>query len=272
MYEAIDITLRAGKKYIIKDAGLTIKAGQVTSIIGPNGAGKSSLLKVLSNELPDYKGSVLVNGTCIKDYTPKALSRIRAVMAQHANLQFAFTVRQVIALARHGHLSSSRDNQVITDEVMDITGIAPFADRNYLTLSGGEKQRVQLARVLTQVWEETQYPRYILLDEPTSSMDIAQQQFMFSIVKKICARNIGVLAVVHDLNLAAQFAEYLYLMRDGKIVASGRSEDVFTKANIEETFCCAVNIYRDPCNNCPYIIPERMFVEPASTKLMITHA
>ncbi|WP_276370500.1 heme ABC transporter ATP-binding protein [Chryseolinea sp. H1M3-3] len=256
MYEAIDISLRAGQKHILKNVFLSIQPGHLVAIVGPNGAGKSSLLKIISNEKQDYCGNVVINGTWITSYKTKELSAIRAVMAQHSNLQFAFSVRQVVALARHAHRSSSDENHIIVEEVMDITGVSKFAERNYLTLSGGEKQRVQFARVLAQVWGETLYPRYILLDEPTSSMDIAQQQSMFGIIKKICSRNIGVLAIVHDLNLAVQFADQICMMRNGEVIESGHAHEVFTKNNIEKTFYCKVNIFYDPCTNCPFIIPD----------------
>jgi iron complex transport system ATP-binding protein len=172
-------------------------------------------------------------------------------------VQFAFSAMQIVMLGRHAHRTLRSENERIVKEVMALTGIEAFRDRNYMTLSGGEKQRVQLARVLAQVWDETVYPRYILLDEPTSSLDIAQQQQIFGLARQVCERNIGVMAIVHDLNQAAQFADHLYFLKDGKIVASGGAREVFTKPNIEETFCCRVNVYHDPCNNCPYIIPER---------------
>ncbi|MBA4054234.1 MAG: hypothetical protein C0490_05945 [Marivirga sp.] len=185
------------------------------------------------------------------------MSLVRAVLPQHPQVQFSFTVEQIILLGRHSHRTTKSENLEVADEVMHLTNIAPFRHRNYQTLSGGEKQRVQFARVLAQVWEETVYPRYILLDEPTSSLDIAQQQLIFSLSRQVCTRNIGVMAVVHDLNQAVQFADQLYFMRDGSITASGDAQKVFTKSNIEETFCCRVNLYHDPCNNCPYIVPDR---------------
>jgi len=256
MYEAIDITYRAGDKTILRNASVAVKPGRFTAIVGPNGAGKSSLLKVLSHEQRAHSGKVMLNGKSIRKYKPKELSRVRSVLAQHSNLQFAFTVSEVIALSRQSHSTSRDENAKLIEEVMEATGTLSLAERNYLTLSGGEKQRVQLARVLAQVWDETLFPRYVLLDEPTSSMDIAQQQSMFSTVKKICSRNIGVLAIVHDLNVAAQFADYIYMMNKGQVVGSGTVAEVFTKQNIEHTFCCKVNVYHDPCNNCPFIIPE----------------
>jgi len=257
MYQANNISLRIRDKFILRDVDLTLKPGAFTAVVGPNGAGKSSLLKVLSNEHTPHQGEIVINGESINTYSAKELSKVRAVLPQNTSVQFAFTAEQIVFLGRHAHTSTQNENKDIVDEVMTLTSISELKDRNYLTLSGGEKQRVQLARVLAQVWEETVYPRYILLDEPTSSLDIAQQQNIFSLAKAVCQRNIGVMAIVHDLNMAVQFADQLYFLKDGKIVANGESEKVFTKSNIEETFCCRVNVYRDPCNNCPYIIPER---------------
>ena len=138
-----------------------------------------------------------------------------------------------------------------------------------MTLSGGEQQRVHLARVLAQVWELKSFPRYILLDEPTSSLDLAQQQLIFGLVKHACERNIGVLAIVHDLNQVTQFADKLYFLKEGSIVAGGKPSEVFTKPIIEETFCCRVNVYHDPCTNCPYIVPEKQLFEASSKKVSV---
>lgn len=268
MYEAVDISFKAQGKQILNQVSLSIVSGKFTAVVGPNGAGKSSLIKILSNENPNHSGNVTINGQAIRRYKAKELSRIRAVMAQHTTLQFAFSAKEVISLSRHAHPTTRRENEKIVDEVISVTGLEAFAERNYLTLSGGEKQRVQLARVLAQVWEETVYPRYILLDEPTSSLDIAQQQSMFSLVKSICSRNIGVLAIVHDLNLAAQFSDRICMMSKGSVVDFGDAHKVFTKSNIEKTFCCRVNVYYDPCSSCPFIIPENETI--SNNKIAIT--
>lgn len=258
MYQASNVSLRVRDKVILNNVNLTLQPGLFTAIVGPNGAGKSSLLKTMAHELTHYLGSVSINGKAVSEYSPKELSKVRAVLPQHSTVQFAFTVSQIVLMGRHAHAGLQKVNQGIAEEVMELTGTYTLRDRNYLTLSGGEKQRVQLARVLAQVWEETLYPRYLLLDEPTSSLDIAQQQNIFSLAKAVCARNIGVMAIVHDLNMAVQFADHLYFLKDGGVIANGESEKVFTKSNIEETFCCRVNVYNDPCNQCPYIVPERI--------------
>lgn len=269
MYQACDIWYRVKDKIILQDISLTMQPGTFTAIVGPNGAGKSTLLKTLAYEHSSFQGSVTINGKSAQSYTAKALSMVRAVLPQHSQLQFSFSVDQIVHLGRHAHRSTQSANEKIVNEVMELTSVNEFRDRSYMTLSGGEKQRVQLARVLAQVWEETVYPRYILLDEPTSSLDIAQQQYIFSLAKQVCSRNIGVMAIVHDLNQAVQFADQLLFMKDGKITASGEAQKVFTKSNIEDTFCCRVSLYHDPCNNCPYIIPERMEASASQKKLVL---
>lgn len=268
MYEAIDISFKTQGRQILKDVSLSVTPGRFTAVVGPNGAGKSSLIRILSNENSVYSGNVMVNGKEIHTYKSRELSRIRAVMAQHSTLQFAFSVREVITLGRHAHASGNKQNDAIVDEVISVTDLEHLEHRNYQTLSGGEKQRVQLARVLAQVWEETVYPRYILLDEPTSSLDIAQQQAMFSVVKKVCARNIGALAIVHDLNLASQFSDEICILNSGTIVDYGPATKVFTRDNIERAFCCRVNIYYDPCSKCPFIIPDNENI--SESKIAIT--
>ena len=264
MYQASDLWIRVRDKIILQDVNLTLQPGEFTAVVGPNGAGKSTLLKALAYENTSFQGEVEINGKSARSYSPKSLSLIRAVLPQSSTVQFAFTAEQIVNLGRHAHCATKAQNQNIVEEVMELTSTLEFKDRNYMTLSGGEKQRVQMARVLAQVWEETVYPRYVLLDEPTSNMDMAQQQHMFSLAKMACQRNIGVMAIVHDLNQAVQFADQLYFLRNGKVTASGEAKNVFTKSNIEQTFCCRVNVYHDPCNNCPYIIPERAEAVPVT--------
>jgi iron complex transport system ATP-binding protein len=255
MMQAFNIQLHLRGRHLLRGVHLSVLPGRFTAVAGPNGAGKSSLLKVLSHEYTHYEGKVRVNGRAMRDYRVAELAAVRAVLPQQSHVQFPFSVKQVVEMGLAIHRKKFRST--LLPEVMALTGIAGWQERNYLTLSGGEQQRVQLARVLAQVWEETDHARYILLDEPTSSLDIAQQQLIFDVVKQACQRNIGVMAIVHDLNQVAQFADDLYFLRDGQVVAQGNTNEVFTKRNIEETFCCRVNVYRDPCTQCPYIVPDK---------------
>lgn len=263
MYEAVDISLTIKGKPILERINLCLRPGRLTSIVGPNGAGKSSLLKVMAQEYNLYQGRVLINKKVANSFTPRGLSLVRAVLSQNSTVQFGFSVEQIVKLGRHAHRTTKFENLEIVDEVLTLTDSMHLRERIYVTLSGGEQQRVQLARVLAQVWEDEGYPRYVLLDEPTSSLDIAQQQNIFSLARQICTRNIGVLAIIHDLNHAVQYADELYFLKDGKVVAAGDSLSVFTKSNIEKTFCCRVNVYHDPYNNCPYIIPQKHSAEMA---------
>ncbi len=257
MITATNISLSKNRREILNKVNLTVKPGSFTAMAGPNGAGKSSFLKIIAKETIPNDGEVVINGLRLANYSPSSLSKVRAVLPQNSQLQFPFTVQQVIELGQLNHGRSLKHNKKILEEVIALTAIEDLLSRNYLTLSGGEQQRVQLTRVIVQIWEEYDYPRYILLDEPTSNLDIARQQLIFGIVKQACLRNIGIMAVVHDLNQVAQFADHLYLLKEGLIVAEGTPAQVFTKSIIEDTFCCRVNIYHDPCSNCPYIIPEK---------------
>lgn len=257
MYQATNISYRIRNKVLLEKVNMVLHPGIFTAVVGPNGAGKSTLLKTMAYEHQQFLGEITINGKSAGSYTPRTLSIVRSVLPQNPQVQFSFSAEQIIQLGRHAHRATKNTNREIIEEVMGMTGTLSLRDRTYNTLSGGERQRVQLARVLAQVWEETVYPRYILLDEPTSSQDIAQQQLILKLARLACARNIGVMAIIHDLNQAVQFADQLYFMREGSIVAEGSAQMAFTKANIESTFCCRVNVYHDPCNNCPYIIPER---------------
>ncbi len=265
MIQAKNISLTVNGREILKKVNLELQAGTFTAIAGPNGAGKSSLLKILSHESTRYQGEVVVNGVAAKSYSAAQLSAVRAVLPQHSHVQFPFSVKQIVELGRQHTRATANQNSIVLEEVMALTGITGWSARNYLTLSGGEQQRVQLARVLAQVWEQKSFPRFVLLDEPTSSLDIAQQQMIFSLVKQACERNIGVLAIVHDLNQAVQFADQLYFMREGTVIAQGETKAVFTKPIIEETFCCRVNVYHDPCTNCPYIVPDKTNISTLKT-------
>lgn len=255
MLSAGNITVQVNGRQILRDVSVQILPGRFTTVVGPNGAGKSTLLRVLSNDIRAYEGRVTINGNPLQTFNSKAMSQVRSVLPQHSQIQFAFSVEQIVQLGRHAHVATRTENAAIVDEVMELTGISSFRRRVYQTLSGGERQRVQLARVLAQVWEQTVFPRYLLLDEPTSSLDIAQQDIIFTLARAACARNIGVMAIIHDLNQAVQFADDMLFLRDGKTVAIGAPRTTFTKANIEETFSCPVSLYHLPDREHPVMVP-----------------
>ncbi|HTF17927.1 MAG TPA: heme ABC transporter ATP-binding protein [Chryseolinea sp.] len=256
MLNAGNISVNIHGRQILREVSVRISPGQFTTIVGPNGAGKSTLLRVLSGEFSASAGQVIINGKGVETLSPKALSLVRSVLPQDTRVQFAFSVEQVVLLGRQAHAATRLENAAVLDEVMELTGITAFRRRVYHTLSGGERQRVQLARVLAQVWEQTVFPRYLLLDEPTSSLDIAQQNIIFGLARVACSRNIGVLAIIHDLNQAVQFADEMLFLQAGRCVASGAPATVFTKSTIEETFGCKVGLYHVEGREHPLMVPE----------------
>lgn len=252
----ISVTLK--NRDILRDVSLTIAPGRFTAVVGANGAGKSTLLRVLSGELRATQGAVSINGNVVRSYSARALSLVRSVLPQHTQVQFSFSAEQVIQLGRQAHGATRAENDALIDEVVELTGVSAFRRRVYHTLSGGERQRVQLARVLAQVWEQTLFPRYLLLDEPTSSLDIAQQDIIFTLARAACSRNIGVMAIVHDLNQAVQFADEMLFLKEGKVIAQGTPHTVFTKPVIEETFGCPVNLYHIADREHPLMVPDHL--------------
>jgi len=247
MLKAKNIHFCIRKRPIVDQADISLQAGELLAVLGPNGAGKSTLLKILSGEISCKNGDIRYNGVSIRDYSTKALAAVRAVMPQHSTLSFPYSAIEVVELGLGCQTVSAPDE--LLKEVMIETHTWKLRDMQYGKLSGGEKQRVQLARVLIQIWEIKPYPRYLLLDEPTSSMDIAQQHHVLQIVSKLKKRNIGILAIVHDLNLAAAYADNVALLKDGVIRYQGETEVVLTSENLEKTFDHPVKVLRDPGND-----------------------
>jgi iron complex transport system ATP-binding protein len=253
MIETKNIFYSAGKKSIVKDCSVNVRPGFFTAIVGPNGAGKTSLLKIISREVSRYKGEVLLNGRDVSKIKSNDLSMLRAVLPQHTTVSFPFTIEQVIEIGRFTHKTRREENDAIILEVMQLTSLAGFTGRTYQTLSGGEQQRVQMARVMAQIWDESDSPKYLLLDEPTASLDLSQQHLLLGLAKGLCHRGIGVLAILHDLNLASQYADEVLFLKDGETLAYGPILDVMTKSVIEETFSHPVEVTRDEWTNRPRV-------------------
>jgi iron complex transport system ATP-binding protein len=164
-------------------------------------------------------------------------------MPQHSTVSFPFTAREVVELGLPK--DSKKNSEKNIREVMELTKVVHLEDRLYQQLSGGEKQRVQLARVLIQIWEKKPFPRYLLLDEPTSSLDISQQHIVLDILKKLKSQNIGVLIVLHDLNLAAHYADRIAIVKDGLIAGVGKVEEVYSESLLSEVFDHPIRLVKD---------------------------
>ena len=230
------VSVRVNNKQLLNNIDCVIPPGELTILIGPNGAGKSTLLKACAGDMAVSSGSITLNQYDIRLYSTEELSLLRAVMTQEYRMSFSFTVREIVSMGCfvYEEVLCRQKQQDIIQEVMSFMNIESLADRQFSTLSGGEQQRTQLARVLAQLWKpySQDKPRYLFLDEPTSSLDIFHQYQVLSLAKTLTERNIGVLAVVHDLSLAASFANRLVLLSNGQIVTQGSANSVLQRENL----------------------------------------
>lgn len=251
MLEAKNIQYLVQGRAIVNKVSLQLKPGELTAIVGPNGAGKSSLLKLLAGDYKVHAGEIKYNGKVIQNYRSRDLAKVRAVMPQHSQLTFPFKVKEVVEL---GLLSLGvSGGEELIEEVMIETQTWEFKDRLYGALSGGEKQRVQLARVLVQVWAESDQSKFLLLDEPTSSLDIAHQHQVLHIASKLKTKNIAVLAVLHDLNMAAAYADQVILLKEGKVYQQGTVAEVMASKHLEYVFEHPI-LVRDGFDGMPHLI------------------
>ncbi|WP_420835616.1 heme ABC transporter ATP-binding protein [Algoriphagus faecimaris] len=244
MLQASDIHFCIRQRPIVKQASLEVKPGEILAVLGPNGAGKSTLFKILSGETSCTGGKVNYNGISLKSLKTKQLASIRAVMPQHSSVNFPFTAQEVVELGMPSNSKMLGEKHL--EEVLKLTQTFHLKDQSYQQLSGGEKQRIQLARVLLQIWEKKPFPRYLLLDEPTSSLDIAQQHIVLKILKQLKSQNIGVLIIIHDLNLAAHYADRVALIKDGLIAGIGSIKEVYTESLLSEVFDYPIQLIRQP--------------------------
>ena len=243
---ASNLTVRYGSREILKGLNFEARAGEVTMIIGPNGSGKSTLMKALSGDLP-FDGSIRINGDDISALKPREMAVRRGVLAQETQLSFPFTVSEIvrIGLQASGDPPTSiggREQRIY--EALSAVDLAGFGGRFYQELSGGERQRVQLARVLCQVWEPVNAtgPSWLYLDEPISSLDIRHQVAVMELARDYANRGGGVVAVMHDLNLAAAFGDRVALMSHGALAAFGHPRDVFLDDAAPRAFGCPLAV------------------------------
>ena len=245
------------RKTILRDITAEFVPGEFNMILGPNGSGKSSFLKIFSGEVTSYGGAVLYHDNLISKLRKEELAKYRAVMSQQPELGFPLTVDEVVMMGRYPHFvfNPGKKDEDICYAVMERLNLLSFKDRNYLTLSGGEKQRVQYARVLAQVWEKpVQGCRYLFLDEPLTSLDINYQQEFLQVAREFVKEDTVLIAVMHDINLAIQYADKLLFFKEGKLVANGAPNQVVTEQLIEDVFNVRSSIINNPFTGSPLVI------------------
>ena len=258
MINANNITVEIDGKELVKNVSMDLKPGKLSVILGQNGAGKSTFLKVLSGDITPSSGEIMIDGESLDSVPALNLARKRAVMMQELNLSFSFTVLEVVLMGRIPHtrgLESSEDYNIAM-QCLKEAGVQHLVERNFTTLSGGEKQRVQFARILAQLWNkiEDSKPCYLLLDEPLRSLDISHQHSLMNLIKNLAAKNVAVLMILHDLNLAAQYADEVNIMKDGQTYALGSPNEVYKPDILEMAFDCPVHIIQHPYKQCPLVI------------------
>ncbi|RFC69505.1 MULTISPECIES: heme ABC transporter ATP-binding protein [Mesorhizobium] len=252
-----NVSVAIGSKTIIKGIGFEARPSEITVIVGPNGSGKTTLMKAMSGESA-YDGSVSINGHEVSAARSRDQALMRAVLPQATTLSFPFTVREIVNLGiLSGRSGVSRINDLV-ERALAAVDLHGFAGRFYQELSGGEQQRVQLARVLCQVWEPVLdgIPRYLFLDEPVSSLDIKHQLAIMETARDYVRRGGGVIAILHDLNLAAMYADRIIVLARGRMVAVGTPDQVIRDDVIAAAFECHLSVGKTPQGNAPFILPQ----------------
>jgi iron complex transport system ATP-binding protein len=247
MLEARNVTVKRGPKRLVDNASLSIVPGRLTAVIGPNGAGRSTLLRVIAGELASTEGHVCLDDVDIRDVSVARLATRRSVVSQSTTLSFAFTVLEVVMLGATVPGFGIRDTgaAVAAREALHAVGLANFETRMLNELSGGERQRVHIARALCQLATAPRLgsePSALLLDEPTASLDLKHQGDVLTVIKEQSLKGRAVMLVIHDLNLAAAFADEIVLMADGRIVGKGKPDDVLNEDLLSHTFGCRLRI------------------------------
>jgi iron complex transport system ATP-binding protein len=237
---------------VLEAISFDLAAGRLVGLIGPNGAGKTTLLRILRNRLQPHRGEVRLNGRPVQSYSRKELARTIGYVLQDHHVGFPLTVMEYVLQARfafsHGFGFEDAQDVAKAEQALRLTSTLDFRDRKVDELSGGERQRVVLARALAAE------PEVLLLDEPTANMDLAYQIGMLSLIKRLTVER-GLLSVfvTHELNLTAEFADWVILLRRGRILSQGRPSDVITTENLLAVFDCVFHVDRNPLSGAPRV-------------------
>jgi iron complex transport system ATP-binding protein len=251
MYQASNIRLSIGGKKILDGASIALAPGKVVAIVGPNGAGKSTLLKILAGESRSA-AEVTLDGANIREWDARALAARRAVLPQAAIVAFPFLAREIVELGIPQRFARSEGAELVGRALREVD-MSAFAEQTYDTLSGGERQRIQLARVLVQLWAHGG-KGYLLLDEPTASLDLPHQLAALKIARAHAAGGGGVLTVLHDINLAVMAADEIVAMKEGRVIARGSPAEIVTDRLIRELYNVDAKIRAVPEG--PFLLPQ----------------
>lgn len=256
LIEADAVCMKVRQATLLNNVSVRIHGGETVAIVGPNGAGKSTLLRLLSGDLRCSGGGVRLKGRDLESYASRDLAKHRVMLSQHVNVSFPFTVEEIVAMG-----AGDRPRMVakpLVDAAIAELELEPLRHRELPTLSGGEQQRAHFARILVQLacGEADHGPSVLLLDEPTSSLDLRYQINLVEIAKRRARSGTAVVAVLHDLNLAVRFADRIIVLRKGTVAADGSPTETITDSMIRDVFEVATSIGSE--DGQPYVLLQRM--------------
>ncbi|MFJ2890340.1 heme ABC transporter ATP-binding protein [Streptomyces sp. NPDC087305] len=249
--EAEDLHVQLGGRKVLHGVSVSVRAGEVLALVGPNGAGKSTLLGALAADLAPVAGVVRINGRAVGEWSARELALRRAVLPQAAALSFPFTVEDVVRMGRAPHGGDAGEDEVAVAEAMAQAEVTGFALRPFSALSGGERARVALARVLAQ------RAPLLLLDEPTAALDLRHQELVLRLCRERARAGDAVVVVLHDLALAAAYAHRVAILRAGRVAADGPPEVVFTEELLSDVYDQAVEVFPHPRTGAVVVTPHR---------------
>lgn len=258
MIEATEVSYKIGRHLLLDQVSLAVPPGKLVSVVGPNGAGKSTLLRLLSGELQPSSGQVTLMQRPLAHWSRKENAQRRAVLSQRISLTFSFSVLEVVLMGRtpHNNGYEREEDWQIAYEALERVGLTDLAERPYTTLSGGEQQRVQMARVMAQIWTTpAEGHRYLLLDEPTNSLDLTYQHSILKLARQFADDGTAVLAILHDLNLAAQYSDHILMLKNGQLQCQGTPDEVITADRVLKVFDLPVQIVSHPQKGFPFMMP-----------------
>ncbi|MFT4210652.1 MAG: heme ABC transporter ATP-binding protein [Microbacterium sp.] len=236
---------------ILDGVDLEVRYGRVLALVGPNGAGKSTLLSLLTGDARPTAGEALLEGRPVAEHGAKELSRRRAVLLQFNQVSFSFTTYEVVEMGRAPWIGRSRDDESAIREAMARTDVTHLQQRPFSSLSGGERARASLARVLAQ---DTPI---VMLDEPTAALDLKHQEDVLRIARELAAAGRAIVVVLHDLSLAAAYADEVAIIHGGRLAAIGSPAEVLTEERIAAVYETPVRVLRDPDTGRPVVLPRR---------------
>ena len=255
--EARNLSWGIDNRFIIENISFTAESDKITGIIGPNGSGKTSFLKNIYRIYKPTAGCVYIDGTELNNYSLRENSKMMAVVGQEDSGSFDFTVEEIVMMGRYPYKKTfepeSDEDRIIVTNAMHTTGLSGLNERSFLTLSGGEKQRVLIARAIAQKAD------LLVLDEPTNHLDVGYKIQIFEIVKQL---DISVIATIHDINLAARYCDTLFIFNEGRIVAFGSPEDIITEKLMRDVFGVKTDITLDSETGKPRVFFTGLSNEP----------